>query len=315
MEKSEDNSVSAWVDARMETLAPPQGWIPDRERGLQRLRDGQRREAPQRRSWIWASAAAAAVCLVALALPAPRALAQRLWERLFIGRIEVVRFELDEEAGKVLRAEIVNAPGQPSLVRDAGEASRLAGFLPRLPAAGVLRDSPRLSVIGPITAQLRISNQELEAALRRAGAAEIEVPRNWEGARFAVRVSPMVIADYPDVSVLQSVPIALDLPSGFELSRFLEVAFRILRVEPREARYLSEKFAANPAWFLGIPQDENVEIREVRIGSGQGMLMEDFDQTGASERVAVVWNVPDRIYAVSGKVSHELALAVANSIR
>ena len=61
-------------------------------------------------------------------------------------------------------------------------------------------------------------------------------------------------------------------------------------------------------------RNERVELREVRLNAGNGVLIEDFDDRGQSERVAILWNTPDRIFTVSGKLSRELAVTVANAI-
>jgi hypothetical protein len=264
---------------------------------------------------MWATAAACVACVAVLVLPAPRAFAQRLWDRLFLGRVEVVRINFDDLPAELLRWEIVGWSGKPTIVADASAASRTAGFEPRLPRPGILRDEPKLFLTGSTTARIRLSVRDLEAGLRSAGASEVDVPPSWEGATLAVRISPILIAEYPEISLTQSLPIAVDIPAGFEMVRFLQTLFRIAGMEPRVAAHLSEKFAVNPTWFLGIPQDEAVEVREVQLASGPGMLIEDFDDAGQTERIALVWNAPDRIYAVSGKISRELAVSIANSIR
>jgi hypothetical protein len=264
---------------------------------------------------MWAAAAACAAAVVLFALPTPRAVAQRIWDSLFLGRVEVVRLDFDKLPADLLRSERVGPAAAPIAVPDAHEAARVAGFSPRLPNAGVLRDLPRLSVAGPIRAHQTVSVPVLKAALRTAGAGDIDVPQQWDGATLAVRVSPIVIAEYPEVSLTQCLPIALDLPAGFEISRFLEAVFRVAGLKAREARYLSEKFSALPAWFLGLPQDETVEIHEIQLMSGPGMLIEDFDDAGQRERVAIVWSAPDRIYAISGKINRELAVVIANAVQ
>jgi hypothetical protein len=93
------------------------------------------------------------------------------------------------------------------------------------------------------------------------------------------------------------------------------MTFRILKVDPREARELARKFAANPGWLFAVPPEDRVEMREVALNSGAGMMIRDFDDNGQQERVALLWSTSDRIYMLSGKMSENLAVTVANSVQ
>lgn len=103
-------------------------------------------------------------------------------------------------------------------------------------------------------------------------------------------------------------------PPDFDAAHLVEVTFRIFGVNRQDARLLSERFAANPAWFLGIPQDDEVTIQEVSLRSGRGMYIEDFNEQGRSERAALVWSTSDRVYVLSGNMSRQRAILVADSI-
>jgi hypothetical protein len=56
-------------------------------------------------------------------------------------------------------------------------------------------------------------------------------------------------------------------------------------------------------------------MREVALNSGTGMMIRDFDDNGQQERVALLWSTSDRIYMLSGKMSENLAVTVANSVQ
>jgi hypothetical protein len=79
-------------------------------------------------------------------------------------------------------------------------------------------------------------------------------------------------------------------------------------------------FAANPAWFWGIPRDKEVTIQEVSLRSGPGVYIETFDSHGSKVDGELIWGTPDRIFYASGDItrppapSREVLLAVANSI-
>jgi hypothetical protein len=86
------------------------------------------------RVWLWA-VATTAVLVAVLALPAPRAIAQRLWDQVVLGRLQVLITNYDEQgaAASVFSPDIQH---QPELrpVASLEEAGRIAGFSPQLPA-------------------------------------------------------------------------------------------------------------------------------------------------------------------------------------
>jgi hypothetical protein len=300
----ENNSEDRWVTERLATLDPD--WQADAAAARARL--DERLEA--RRPWSWiAAATAAAACAAVLTFPAPRAIAQRLWDRLVLNRVEVVRIDLPKLP---LKSEVTMNGGQVP-VKDPDEAERVAGFRPNLPAAGVAAAEPALSVTSRITARQTVRVADLEAALKRAGAAHVRVPAEWDGVTIQANIGPMVTADYPDGQVLQSRPVELLVPSGFALEHFIEVAFQSIGVGYRQASEMSRKFAANPALLLNIPSDEAASVREVPLRGGTGLAIDDFDDGGKLERVTIVWSTSERVYSVSSK-TFEVSKRLADSI-
>ena len=109
-------------------------------------------------------------------------------------------------------------------------------------------------------------------------------------------------------------PVTLVTPTGFDTARFVEVGLRLIGLKSSHAQQVSEKFAASPAWFIGIPQDKLAHIREVSLRSGSGLFIEDLDESGGTRQVSILWNTADRFYMVSGKMNAERATAIADSI-
>lgn len=301
-----------WVDRQLASL-PVIDREPNTAKALAalRAREGNRKAAQRR--WTWAVSTALAICVALLALPGSRAFAQRLWETLFLKRTEVIRANF-ENIPDALTPDVLSGGSVPEGVSNIDEAERKAGFRPLLPGASILSGSPNLSVSAPIEARLTLHQSELVKALEKAGASNVEVPHDWEGRSFGLEVGPIVVADFGDLSLLQCRPFTLVAPSGFDIPRFLEVAFRILGADEAEALRMKEKFAANPAWFWAIPRDNQATIQEVSLRSGPGVYIEDFRSNGVRAGAAVIWNTPDRMYLVGGTMSRELALVVANSI-
>jgi hypothetical protein len=72
--------------------------------------------------------------------------------------------------------------------------------------------------------------------------------------------------------------------------------------------------AANPAFFLGISREDKSEIREVSLRRGTGTLIHSLDDDGSLQRTELIWTTRDRLYALSGNITDDLAIAVADSI-
>ena len=303
----ETNHEDRWVADRLATIEPQ--WSPNLARGREML---DARLARRRYSWTWVAAAAAtaAVCVAVLALPATRALAQELWFRFVLNRIDVVRLDLS----KLPLHMQVTTNGLEQHVQNTDEAARKTGFRPYLPSPDVLYATPDINVAGPIRVEQTIHVGDIESALGRVGASDVHVPQEWEGVQLRTEIGPIVAANYPEnIQILQARPIALSVPSGFVLEDFTEVAFRSVGVSLWEARAMARKFAAHPAWFLDIPPDQLVNVREVALQAGAGLLIEDLNEKGAVKRVTVFRSTTERMYAVSAR-DRELCIKIANAL-
>jgi hypothetical protein len=303
----ENNHEDRWVADRLATLEPQ--WSPNLARGRELL---DARLAGRRHSWTWmaAAAATAAVCIAVLAHPGTRALAQELWYRFVLNRVDVVRLDLS----KLPLHLQVTTNGVEQTVQNLDEAERKTGFRPNLPSPGVLYASPGITVTGPIAVEQTIHVRDIESALGKVGASEVQVPAEWEGMQLRTEIGPMVAANYPDnVHILQARPIELSVPSGFALEHFAEVAFRSIGVSLWEARAMAQRFAAHPAWLLDIPPNAVVNVQEIARRAGPALLIDDLDEKGVVKRSTVIWSTSERMYSVSSK-NRELSVKIADDL-
>jgi hypothetical protein len=303
----ENNHEDRWVANRLATIEPQ--WSPNLARGRALL---DARLAGRRLSWTWmaAAAATAAVCVAVLALPGTRALAQELWYRFVLNRVDVVRLDLS----KLPLHMQVTTNGVEQSAQNLDEAERKTGFRPNLPSPGVLIANPGITVTGPIVLEQTIHIRDIESALGKVGASEVQVPAEWEGMQLRTEIGPMVAANYPDnVHILQARPIELSVPSGFALEHFAEVAFRSIGVSLWEARAMAQKFAAHPAWLLDIPPNAVVNVQEVALRAGPALRIEDLDEKGVVKRATVIWSTSERMYSVSSK-NRELSVKIADDL-
>jgi hypothetical protein len=303
MANNNDANENGWLEERLQSLDTPNVDVNyDAARG--RLRE---REVAARRSRrAWATAAAiGAVILVLVALPWPRAAAQRLWDRLSLGRVEVVPVA-HEEAVKPF--EMKEEGDEPIPVRDAAEAERIAGFRPVLPPADVVPGVPKLNVVKRQVMSSTVKVADLERALSAAGVTGVRVPKEWDGATLRVERGPVVNANYEEAKagLSQSPPFRLITSAGFPVGQFMEVAYRLFGKSAADARDLSRKFVENPAWLLVVP---HTTIHEVNWKGGRAVA-------AGGGGMCFFWNTSDRIFVIGAeKMDPDFGVAVANSVR
>jgi hypothetical protein len=97
------------------------------------------------------------------------------------------------------------------------------------------------------------------------------------------------------------------------LEHFSEVAFRSIGVSSWEARAIAQRFVAHPAWWLDIPPDAVVNVREVALRAGPALLIEDLDEKGAVKRAMVVRSTSERVYSVSSG-NPDLSMKIADAL-
>jgi hypothetical protein len=301
--------LEAWVNQRLTSSLPTQ-W-PDPTAGWRRLE--RRLDAPRRRPWVWA-AAAAAVLLVVFVLPATRTAAQRLWDQVFVSRIDVVTTDFEHGAVASLFSPEFRLRPEPSPVASLEEAANTAGFWPHLPGPGVFSSQPKYSVTDVGVAALPVDGPAIRALAPQAGVPAGEVPNSWNDAMLELRIGPVVVADYNGVLLLQSLPFQLKKPADFDLELFYRIAFRALGMSVEEARAMSVDAAMSPAYLTLIPKEEQELFTKFKTKTGTGVMISEVYGAG---KVVALWSGADRLYALfpaTGEVSKEFVLKVARAL-
>jgi hypothetical protein len=300
-----------WVDQRMGASGPASEW-PDLAAGWRRL--DQRIARRPRRLWLWAGATAA-VCAAVFALPGPRVVAQRLWDQVVLGRIQVLMMDYQGQgaAAAFFSQELQPRP-EARPVASLAEAIDLAGFSPNLPGLDVFPGSPTYSVTDVASAKLRLRVPALRHLVAQAGGSPSEVPDSWDGVVLEARLGPVIIADYEGVLLLQSLPFQLIKPADFDLELFYRIAFQALGMTEQDARALSIDLAISPSLLMFMPMEERELLREFKTKSGTGMMIEEVYGPG---KIAALWSGSDRLYALfpaTGEVTREFIVEVANGV-
>lgn len=297
----------------IELLAPPADWEPNaaaaHARFAARLHQEPRGFRPPWLVWV---ATAILVCLL-LIVPATRVAAQQVWQWLTVRHIELVRVDLDSlpEEAKSMRMQPLNKPAPPVSVRDIGEATQTAGFAPRLPRSGALSGTAQMSTLGPQSFGTTFRTADLELALRKAGAIDQAVPKQWDGAQIVVQIGSTVTAAWqrPDLTLTQALPPKIVVPAGFDLGAFATAILRGVGMNRETAQQFGKRMAIEPMMLMGIRLQDMAATREVTLHSGPATLIE-----GLGDRVELLWSVPDRVYLLSGDVGAEVAMRIADSV-
>ncbi|HLJ46658.1 MAG TPA: hypothetical protein VKU01_11655 [Bryobacteraceae bacterium] len=310
MEKVEREELRQWVLEQTAHLDPPDRWQPDVVEALQRFHVRVQANRPRRAWRIWAVAAALSIA-VFLLMPPGRVLAQQLWQMLTLRRVTFVRVNPWPEGVPSPQVNLVGTPIPPISARDIDEVRSRVHYEPRLPRPGVLSSSPSLSTASGLTAGTVIHTADLKLALRRSGITDQTIPPEWNGAQLTVHTSPVVVAQWPDILLAQSLPLTITAPANLDVTALATVILRILGLEPAEARRLAQQLGT-------ILIDRNLvadaTIEQITLHSGPATLVRQSGDGDNAERIMVIWNVPDRLYVLSGQMTRELAISVANAV-
>jgi len=311
-------NVREWVAQKMELLDPPSAWHPDAREALRRFRQDIAMDSPLPVWRRWQTWATAAVLMFGafLVLPAGRAVAYDVWQFLTVRRVAFIRVNAWPEGVRSPKVGPLNDPLPPIPARNVDDARWRVHYDPRLPRPGILSGSPHLATMFSLSAGTVVHVTDLQLALTKAGIVDQIVPQGWEGAQVALHTSAIVVAQWPDVILAQSLPLTLTTPSSFDFPAFSAIILRILGVAPDEAQRLAQRAGIAPPWLAPIGRDLRAKatIEEVELHSGPATMLEETGGNDAITRITLVWSVPDRVYLLSGNLSRQLMIATADAV-
>jgi len=305
-------NAEQWVVDQMACLDPPVGWQPDAATARARFRE---RAKVKRPSWAaWAAAAAALGVASIVLLPAGRGVAQQVWQFLTVRRVGFIQVNSWPAGVRSPQVGIIGTPLPPVPARDVDEVRARVQYEPRLPHAGVLSGNPQLYTTFGVSAGTVVNAADLELALRKAGVTDQSVPTSWDGAQIALHTSGVVIAQWPDVVLAQSLPLTLTAPPGFDFPAYSALVLRVLGVSADQAQRLASQMGTAPPWLAPLVQDltERGTVEEIALRSGPGTLLQE---NGGAKTVTIVWSVSDRVYVLRGTIERGLAIAVADAVQ
>ncbi len=287
----------------------------------------------------FAAVGALAVVVVALAMfPSVRASAQAFLSLFRVRNFATVpinrdRIEQLEKLGSgpldLLGTSSVTRSGDGTGYGTANEAFANAGWIGKEPAHipnGMAADSAFVTPETSIDA--RLDATKANGTFAALGIGDLSLPPELNGAQIAVRVPRAVGVRYTKgkqrAMFLQSPQPQISMPPGVDMARLGEIGLRIAGLDAAEAK----RFAATVDWtstlLVPVPPNTTV-IREVEVGGRKGLLVEadvrDVRPGGKANRgyegnrSTVLWSDDERVYAITGNVSSESVVSMANSVR
>ena len=297
-----------WVAEQTSLLDPPADWQIDPTAALDRFHSRTAIPALPRPRWIpWAAAAAILCTAVA---------AQQIWQYLTVApRVAFIHVDPWPEGVPGPKIKPLAEPLPPIPAADLDQVRWRVHYDPRLPRYGVLSGTPKLSTTFPLAVGTVVHAADLQQAIAKVGISAT-VPREWDGAQLALHTSAIVIAEWPEVQFVQSLPLTLTAPANFDFAAFSTLCLRILGVSPLEAQRLAQRAGTSPPWLAPLERGFMSEMEEVQLRSGPATLVaQKLHWNPSREYVRMVWSTSDRVYALQGTISRELAIAAADSVQ
>jgi hypothetical protein len=297
---AEYTHADPFVEQRLAALTP--AWTPNTTRARARI-DAALASRRMPMGLVTAGIVAAALAIAALT-PQARTLAQSVWTRWRMTRVEVVSMPGQWPlAGKMTFRSMTASVSQ-------ADVEHAVGLALRLPSLEGLETPSQFIVLDSATVEQMIDVSMLEAALQRVGAGDVTVPQEWNGMVIRATVRNVVSVRYPDGStVVQSTAIpTLEVPAGVPLEQLATIVFRAAGMPSGAARAAGAAYAANPAWLVQLGAGDQDRVERISLRNGDAWVV-----SGLSPNIVVLRSDASRLYSVSSP-TRERAIAMAEAI-
>lgn len=235
---------------------------------------------------------------------------------------QIQRLEsLAENAESVLGEPVVTREEGPrQTVSDASQASALAGFTVRTPAAPP--DGAYFSEFvvqhGPAV-HYEVQRTTVESLLQAVGASTAGLPAT-DLITVDVDLGPAAILTYRtpqgELNLVQTRSPDVQIPDGVDLVALSETGFQLLGIAPEEAHRLATTIDWSSTLVIPMPTDVG-EAREVNIDGTTGLLLQSRgDRNRPSSNVMLLWERDGIVHALNAEGMEEMiVLQVADSLR
>jgi len=295
--------------------------------------------------YAWVAVGVIAILSVGMLFPQVRAIGSS-----FLGLFRVEQFtilqvdpdQIESQLGssstfEYLLAEdvVVEEYGEAMDAADAAEASSLAGFAVRLPAAAP--DGGELLVQPGAKVSMKVDLPKVQALLDEIGSTDLRLPEALDGADVSLELPVAVVAGFGDCEVTEEMireakvdpdgPIPdlsecttltqfpspeISAPPGLDIASIGEIFLQLLGMTPEEAAQFSQNVDWTTTLVIPIPRF-GTEYQDVFVDGVEGTLIMQSERSEFPHYL-LVWIKNGFVYGLTGSGTAESALEMANSL-
>jgi hypothetical protein len=289
----------------------------------------------------FAAAASIAIVGFAFTLPPVQAAAQAFLELFRVRQFTGVQFDMErlrslESSGIRPEAlfgelEALTPEPQPVSYATAADAGAAAGIRVRTPAwipQGYT--STGFMASSEFAARITLKTAGLQAVLDALGLPDVELPEGLDGQAATVRIPPIVTqrfvnrevevteqsgtSDERSVHVIQARSPEVSFPAGVDLSKLAYAGLRVLGMPRDEAYRMSVTIDWRSTLIVPVPS-RAVAYRPINVSGNEGLLIEGLAANETHPGGALMWSAGGETFAVTGPVSGEELLEIAQTLQ
>jgi len=295
--------------------------------------------------FAWVALGVVALLAVAMLFPQVRAIGSSFLGLFRVEQFTIVQVDpenIEEQLGsssnfEYLLSEDVQVEefGEMQEVVSKEEASSLAGFEVRLPAAAVGEE--QIVVQPGARATLLIDLPKVRALLDELGISELNLPGELDGAEVSMELPVAVAAGFgncevtpdmireadvdpdgplPDLSecvtLTQFPSPEISAPPGLDIARIGQAFLQVLGMTPEEAAQFSQTVDWTTTLVIPIPR-YGTDYQEVLVDGVEGTLIMQ-SQRSEFPHYLLIWINDGIVYALTGPGNPQSALELANSM-
>ncbi len=290
------------------------------------------------------------VLTLIFAFPGARALASQLLDLFRVQQVAVVPIDVtgieqlngNSSLGKQMSQLISDSlvvtkePGDPVEVKDANEASELAGFAVRLPEG---KSPSGISVTNGSAFTLTVDRAKAEALLKEAGRDDLNLPESLDGAEISVDIPAGVSVAYgtcpppgkgdydPDMPergsrgrryadcvIFAQIPSpTVTAPPSVDVPQLAQIALEFTGMSSEQAKAFTDTVDWTSTLVIPIPKNA-ATYEQVSVDGVTGTLIQR--PSDDAPQFALLWVKDGIIYTIGGLGSNsQEAIDMANSLR
>jgi hypothetical protein len=276
---------------------------------------------------MFLAVAAAALLAVLLTVPAARASAQSFLSLFRVVNVAAVPVNVERlkqvgSSGIDLptligsQVEVTGDSGPAQVLTSPADAARAAGLDVRLPS--VL--PPKLVLVrtemkGERAVRVHGDTAKLREVLDALGIDDVVIPAGLDGQDATIRIPPVVRTLFAngssEVLLLQARSPEVSLPAGVDLPALGEIGLRVAGMGRSDAHTMAQAIDWGSTLLVPVPADAAI-FRQVTVNGARGLVIESTAQRGPR---AVFWSASGVVYAMTGRLSTQTLLQMAESVQ